>query len=56
MFHFDHVADDLVVEVLYGDPGDAFSEVLFLLRLQSQLDEHLLQFFVAVVDAELFKP
>lgn len=34
---------------------DAFGLVLLLLRLKSELDEELLQFLVAVVDAKLFK-
>lgn len=36
-------------------PGDAFSLILFLFLLQHQLDEELLQLFITVVDAELFK-
>lgn len=36
-------------------PGDSFSLVLVLFLLQDQLDEELLQFLVAVVDAKLFK-
>lgn len=36
-------------------PGDAFSLILLLLLFQHQLDEELLQLFVAVVDAELFE-
>lgn len=36
-------------------PGDSFSLILFLLLLQHQLDEELLQLLVTVVDAELFK-
>lgn len=39
----------------YMFPGDAFSLILFLFLLQHQLDEKLLQLFVTVVDAELFK-
>lgn len=34
---------------------NAFGLVLLLLRLQGELDEELLQFLVAVVDAKLFK-
>jgi len=34
---------------------DSLHEVLLLLRLQCQLDEELLEFFVAVVDAKLLK-
>lgn len=39
----------------YMFPGDSFSLILFLLLLQHQLDEELLQLLVTVVDAELFK-
>lgn len=39
----------------YMFPGDSLSLVLFLFLLQHQLDEELLQFLVAVVDAELFE-
>ena len=34
---------------------DPFRLVLLLLRLKGELDEELLQFLVAVVDAKLFK-
>lgn len=34
---------------------DAFGLVLLLLGLKGELDEELLQFLVAVVDAKLFK-
>ena len=34
---------------------DAFSQVLLLLRLESQLDKQLLELLVAVVDAELLE-
>lgn len=36
-------------------PGDALPLILFLFLLQHQLDEKLLQLFITVVDAELFK-
>lgn len=36
-------------------PGDALPLVLLLFLLQNQLNEQLLQFLIAVVDAELFK-
>ena len=39
----------------YMDPFDALSHVLFLLLLQHQLDEQLLQLLVTVIDAELFE-
>lgn len=47
----DQVADDLIVEVLDVGPRDAFSLVFLLLLFQHELDEQLLQLFVAVVDA-----
>jgi len=49
------VHDDLIVEVIDVLPGDALPLVLLLFLLQNQLNEELLQFLVAVVDAELFK-
>lgn len=55
MLLLNEVTDDLVVEVRNRLPLDALLEVLFLLRLESQLNEQLLQLLVAVVDAELFK-
>ena len=36
-------------------PLDAFVHVLFLFLLQDDLNEQLLQFLIAVVDAELLK-
>lgn len=55
MLLLNEVTDDLVVEVRDRLPLDSLLEVLFLLRLESQLNEQLLQLLVAVVDAELFK-
>mmetsp|Transcript_28912 Transcript_28912/g.84397 ORF Transcript_28912/g.84397 Transcript_28912/m.84397 type:complete len:283 (-) Transcript_28912:1343-2191(-) len=52
---FDQVADRLVVEVFHLDPADALTEVLSLLSPQGERDEVLLQFFVAIVDAELLE-
>lgn len=52
---FNEVTNDNVVEVLHGLPLDALAQVLFLLLLQRQLDEQLLQFLVAEVDAELLE-
>lgn len=49
------IANDDIVEVLDGHPLDAFTQVFFLLGLQGQLDEQLLQFLIAEVDTELFK-
>jgi hypothetical protein len=39
----------------YALPGDALSFVLLLLLFQDESDEELLQFLVAIVDAELFE-
>ena len=49
------LADDDVVEVVDVLPLDPLPLVLLLLLLQHQLDEQLLQFLVAVVDAELLE-
>ncbi len=51
----DEFADDCVVEIVYVLPLDSLQHVLFLLRLEGQLDEHLLQLLVAIVDDELLK-
>lgn len=53
---FDQVTDDFVVEVLYRLPLDSLLQVFFLFGLKSQLNEQLLQFFVAKIDAKLFEP
>mmetsp|Transcript_3083 Transcript_3083/g.10089 ORF Transcript_3083/g.10089 Transcript_3083/m.10089 type:complete len:215 (-) Transcript_3083:496-1140(-) len=45
----------LVVVVLDRLPRHALGVVLFLLSLQGQVDKHLVQRLVAVVDAELFE-
>ena len=55
MLFLHQIADDAVVEVLHRDPLDAFSLILFLLLFQDQLNEQLLKFLIAVVDAELLK-
>lgn len=55
MLLLNEVTDDLVVEVRDRLPLDSLLEVFLLLRLESQLNEQLLQLLVAVVDAELFK-
>lgn len=39
---FDEIADDFVVKVVDWCPFDLFSSVLFLFRLESELDENLL--------------
>jgi hypothetical protein len=49
------IADNLVVEVFDFCPLDSLTNIFLLLGLESQLDENLLQFFVDVVDAELFE-
>ena len=51
----DQIADDLVVEVVDWSPFDLFADVFFLLGLQGELNEDLLQFFIDVIDAELLK-
>lgn len=52
---FNEVAHNFVVEELDRCPLDLFSVILFLLPLQSQLDEDLLQLLIDVVDAELLE-
>ena len=54
-FARDQVADGCVVEELDVRPRDAFTNILILFLLQSQLDEDLLQLLVAVVDDKLLK-
>ena len=49
------VADDLVIEVFDLRPLNLLTDIFFLLGLQSQLDEDLLQLLVDIVDAELFE-
>lgn len=49
------VADDLVIEVFDLRPLNLLTDIFFLLSLQSQLDEDLLQLFVDIVYAELFE-
>ena len=48
-------ADDGIVEVVYVLPLYTLQHILLLLRLQSELDEHLLELLIAVVDDELLK-
>jgi hypothetical protein len=45
------IANDLIVEVINVGPFNAFTLVLLLFLFQHELDEKLLEFFVAVVDA-----
>lgn len=52
---FDEVTHNLVVEVFDWCPLDLLANVLFLLALQGELDEDLLQLLVDVVDAKLFE-
>src|SRR3989338_4853972 len=51
----DEVDARLIVKVFYGFPSDAFASVFFLFSFQSEFDEDLLEFFVDIVDAQLFK-
>ena len=51
----DQVAYNFVVEVVNVEPVNVLALVLLLLLLQHELDEELLQLFVAVINAELFK-
>ena len=55
MLLFHQIANDPIVEILHRCPVNAFPSVFLLLLLQHQLDEELLQFFVAVIDAELLE-
>ncbi len=55
VFLLDHGTDDLVVEVVDSLPRDALAGILLLLLPQRQLHKHLLQLFIAVVDAQLLK-
>ena len=52
---FDHVAYNLVVEVLNVFPLNALLAILILLRFQRELNKQLLKFLIAVVDAKLFE-
>lgn len=49
------VTNDFVVEIGNIFPGDSFFFVLFLLRLEGQLYEQLLQLLVAEINAELLE-
>jgi hypothetical protein len=49
------IANNLVVEVFDFRPLNPLTNIFLLLGLESQLDKNLLQLFVDVVDAELFK-
>jgi hypothetical protein len=49
------IAYDFIVEVLNVLPVDVLSLILFLLLFEDELNEKLLEFFVAVVDAKLLK-
>ena len=55
MLLFYQVTDDAVVKVLHCNPLDTFPSVLLLLLFEYEFNEELLEFLVAVVDAELFK-
>mmetsp|Transcript_40855 Transcript_40855/g.102868 ORF Transcript_40855/g.102868 Transcript_40855/m.102868 type:complete len:242 (+) Transcript_40855:1244-1969(+) len=45
----------LVVEVVHILPSDSLLAILFLLSLQGEFNENLLQFLIHIVDAQLFK-
>jgi len=49
------ITDDFVVEVFDFRPLDPLTNIFLLLRLESQLDENLLQLFIDIIDAELFE-
>ena len=51
----DQITNDFVVEIVDGGPFNLLPDVLLLLSLEGQLDEDLLEFFVDVVDTQLFK-
>lgn len=52
----DEFTNNLIVEVVDGCPFDALLHILFLLSLQRQLNENLLQLLIHKVDAKLLKP
>lgn len=52
---FDQVAHDLVVEEFNGSPLNALLHIFLLFQFECQLNEDLLQFFVYIVDTELFE-
>lgn len=47
--------DNSIIEVVYVLPLYPLKDVFFLLRFECELYEHLLQFFVTVVDNELLE-
>jgi hypothetical protein len=51
----DKITNDLVIEIFNLGPLNPLANVFLLLSFESQLDENLLQLFVNVVYAELFK-
>lgn len=55
MFSFYQLANFFIVKILDRLPLNFFTSILLLFRFQCQLDKKLLQLFVAVVDAKLFK-
>lgn len=52
---FDQVAHNLVVEVVDRCPFDLLPHIFFLLGLEGELDEDLLQLLVDIVDAQLLE-
>lgn len=51
----DQVQGLLIIDEFYVLPIDALQVVLFLFQLEDMSDEELLQIFVGIVDAKLFK-
>lgn len=52
---FNQIADNLIVEVIDVGPRNAFALVLLLFLLQNEFNEKLLEFLVAIIDAERFE-
>jgi hypothetical protein len=55
-FEFDQVTANFVVEKLNVFPFDAFSAIFFLFGFECELNENLLELFIYIIDAKLFKP
>jgi hypothetical protein len=52
MRRFNQIANDLIVEVVDVRPFNSFALIFLLFLLQHEFDEKLLQFLVAIIDAE----
>lgn len=52
---FNEITHNFVVEVFDRCPLNLFADIFFLLRLQCELDENLLELLVDVVNAKLLK-